>query len=84
MKTIYASYQPDRREAMNVRGRSLRICGTSLRELLEVRTRKKEHVGALPAMRHAIVKQHHPKVGHGYQYENTNTPYGAFLNKRGQ
>jgi hypothetical protein len=35
-------------------------------------------------MRHPILKQDHPKVGHGYRYENTNTPYGAFLNKRGQ
>jgi len=53
-------------------------------ELLENRTRKKGHVGALPGMRHPILKQDHPKVGHGYRYENTNTPYGAFLNKRGQ
>lgn len=47
LKTIYAWYQPDKREAMNVNDRSLRICSTSLRE---VRTGKKGYVGALAAM----------------------------------
>jgi hypothetical protein len=85
LKTIYAWYQPeDKCEVMNVNDRSLRICSTSLPELLEVRTRKKGHVGALPAMRHPILKQDHPKVGHGYRYENINTPYGTFLDKGGQ
>ena len=26
----------------------------------------------------------HPKVGHGYRYENTIAPYGTFLDKGGQ
>ena len=79
--TLYAWYQPDKREAMNVNDRSPRMCATFPQEAM---TRKKRHVRALPAMRHAVPRQHHPKVGHGYRYKNSNTPHCAFLNKPGQ
>jgi len=81
LKTTYSWYQPHKREAMNANDKSPRISSTSPPRGYDP---ERGHVGALPAMRHATFRHHHPKMGHEYRHENTNTPYSAFLNKQGQ
>ena len=76
----YAWYQPDKRDPMNVNDRSLWISSTSLPECWSSGPEKK----GKPKRKFASLEHDHPKVGHGYRYENNNAPYGAFLNKRGQ